>query len=144
MQKWSLADPGIEIFRVLIAKIAKNENSEITEIYQNPQNTEIGEYNFKNSWNIVQMTLFSKRFCHHANHVPYFCLSRDSDLYRFIKLSLFLFFLFISVSEKQIEKQIQIENWKTDPHAFELYRSKNKDFPWFLGFCFKKLTNLGY
>ena len=27
-----------------------------------------------------------------------------------------------------------------DPHAFELCRSKNRDFPWFLGFRFELYT----
>ena len=41
----NFADPKIEIFRdfrvFVLSPIPKNENSEITEIHQKPQNTEI-------------------------------------------------------------------------------------------------------
>ena len=75
-------------FRVFILRpIPKNKSSEITEILQKRHNTVIWERSFKNSWNAVQMTSFSKWFSHIAIHVSYLCLLRASDPSRFIKLS---------------------------------------------------------
>ena len=72
----NFVDPNIKIFRdfrvFVLSPIPKSENQEITEIHQKSQNTEIWEYNFQNSWNIVQMTSFSKWFSYHFSHVPCF------------------------------------------------------------------------
>ena len=111
------ADPKIKIFRdfrvFVLSPIPKGENSEITEIYQKPQNTEIWECNFKNPWIIVQMTSFSKWSSHLANHVPY--VSRDSDNCRFVKLSLFfcLFVCFVYFSFNTQKVKIVIKNRST-------------------------------
>ena len=136
----NFADPKIKIFRdfrvSVLSPIPISENSDITEIYQKPQKTEIWECNFKNPWIIVQMTSFSKWSSHLANHVPY--VSRDSDNCRFFKSSLFfhLFVLFISVLTRK-----KLKKWsKTDPHSFELYKPQNKDFRWFPGFRVEPYT----
>ena len=89
--------------------IPENENSKIREIDQKPQNTEIWECNFKNSWNIIQMRSFSHWFSYLANHVSYVCLSRDSDTSRFVILSLFFVVYFSFNAQKVkivIKKQI--------------------------------------
>ena len=70
---WSLINPKIKIFRdfrvFVLSPTPKNENSEITEILQKRQNTEMWECSFKSNWNAVQITSNSKPFCHVANHV---------------------------------------------------------------------------
>ena len=103
-------DPRTEIFRDFrvfgLSPILNKENSEITEIHLKPQNTELGERNFKNSWNIVQMTSVSKWFSHLANHVPHFFLSRDSDPSSFVVVVYFSFNT--QKVEIVIEKQIHM------------------------------------
>ena len=57
-------------FRVLVlSPLPKNEDSEIPEIHQKPQHTEMWVCSFKTSWNAVQTTSVSKWFRHIANHV---------------------------------------------------------------------------
>ena len=60
----NFVDPKIEIFHdfwdFVLRPISKNKNSEIMEIHEKPQNTEIKECNSKTPLNTVKMTLFSK------------------------------------------------------------------------------------
>ena len=59
----NFVDPKIEIFcdrqEFILRPISKNKNSEIMEIHEKPQNTEIKECNSKTPLNTVKMT-FSK------------------------------------------------------------------------------------
>ena len=81
---WSAINQKIKIFRdfrvFVLCPIPKNENSEILEIHQNLQNTEMWVYNFKNSLNTVQTTSISKWSSHVANHA-----AADWDLKAFGK-----------------------------------------------------------
>ena len=88
---WSAINQKIKIFhdfRVFaLCPIPKNENSEIPEIRQKLQNTEMWVCNFKNSLNTVQTTSVSKWSSHVANHAE-----ADWDLKAFGKRSKRWFF----------------------------------------------------
>ena len=76
----------------------KTKTRKSRKFIKNPKILKCENVISKNCWIIVQVT-FSKWFSYLANHMPYFYLSRDSVISRFVKLSFFvcLFVLFISV-----------------------------------------------
>ena len=136
----NFADPKIKIFcdfRVsVLSPIPASENSDITEIYQKPQKTEIWECNFKT------LELLFK--WHHSQNDPATLLIMchmfqeiltTVDLLNWVWFFC-LFVLFISVLILKKLKQ-----WsKTDPHSFVLDRPKTKDLPWFPDFRFEPYT----
>ena len=98
--------------------IPKNENSEIAEIHQKSQNTEVWKYNFKSSWNAVQISKWSS---HIANHVTWSCFLRATDSSRFIEsfvvVAVVVYFSFNAQKveieiEKKIHMHLNIVDWK--------------------------------
>ena len=90
---WSLIRLKIKIFRdfgvFILRPTGINENSEITQILQKRQNTDIWDCSFKNNWNAVQITSTSKSFCHVANHVSGIWVLKAFDPSGFFNLSRF-------------------------------------------------------
>ena len=97
------------VFRVFVlTPIPKNKNSEITEIHQKPQNTETWECNFKSPWNTIQMTS-SQNDSVTLLIIYHIFVSRASDPWRSVKLSLFVYFSFNAMKvEIVIEKHIHM------------------------------------
>ena len=92
----------IKIFRdfqvFVLSLIPKNENSGITEILQKRHNTERGECSFKNNWNTVQTTPFSKWFSHIA-HAAGIWVLKAFDPSGYIKLNPFLFMSVLALKQ---------------------------------------------
>ena len=70
--------------------------------------------------------------------MSYFCLSRECNPSGFVNLSLFFLFLFVYFSVNAQKAEIVIE--KQIHMYLKLYRHKNKNFSWFLGFRVEPYT----
>ena len=103
---WSAINQKIKIFRdfrvFVLCPIPKNENSEILEIHQNLQNTEMWVCNFRNFLNTVQTTSISKWSSHVANHVAAEWVLKAFEPSEYIKLNPFLFMSVLIL--KQLKK----------------------------------------